>query len=138
MPKYVVKGGVVSIGTVDVSDNVKSVDVKRSKAKIDATGLNGPGAMDHVQGLSDEEFEFEFMNDHDPGSVNDILNQLYEDETDFEVIVRPFAGVESSSNPTFTCLTCRLFDFNPISGQVGALSTTKVTISANGGITRSP
>jgi hypothetical protein len=138
MPKYVVKGGFVSIGGTDLSDHVKSVDVKRSKAKIDATGLNGPGAMDHVQGLSDEEFEFEFMNDHDPGSVDDILNPLYEDESDFVVVVRPFAGAESASNPTYTGATCRLFDYNPISGQVGALSTSKVTISANGGIVRTP
>jgi hypothetical protein len=136
--KYVIKGGVVLIDGNDLSDHVRSVDVKRSKAKIEATGLNGPGAVDNIQGLSDEEFEFEFMNDHDPGSVDEILNALYESENDFAVLVRPFAGAESAENPTYACETCRLFDENPISGQVGALSTTKVTISANGGMTRTP
>lgn len=138
MPKFVVKGGVVSIDGVDLSDHVRSVDVKRSKAKIDATGLNGNGAMDHTQGLSDEEFELEIMSDFDPGSVDDTLNPLFEDETEFAVLIRPFAGGESASNPTFQCATCKLFDYNPISGQVGALSTMKVTISANGGIERTP
>lgn len=137
MAKYVVKGGTVTINGVDLSDHVKSVDVKREKAKIDATGLNGNGAMDFTQGLSDEEFEFEFMNDHDPGSVDDTLNPLYENETEFEVVVRPFAGAASPSNPEFTCATCKLFTYSPISANVGALSTSKVTITANGGMTRS-
>lgn len=137
MAKHVVKNGYVSINGVDLSDHIKSFEVKRSKAKIEATGLNGTGAMDHVQGLSDEEFEFEIMNDFDPGSVDDTLDPLYTDETDFEVIARPFAGGASTSNPQYTAATCRLFDYSPISAAVGALNTTKVTISANGGITRS-
>lgn len=136
MAKYVVKGGTVLIDNVDLSTHVRAVEVKREKAKIDATGLNGPGAMDNVQGLSDEEFTFTFMNDHDPGAVDDVLNPLYEDETDFAVVVRPFAGAASTTNPEYSCDTCRLFTFSPISGNVGALSESQVTISANGGMTR--
>ena len=137
MAKYVVKGGTVTINGVDLSDHVKSVDVKREKAKIDATGLNGNGAVDNVHGLSDESFEFEFMNDHDPGAVDDTLTPLYENETEFTVVVRPFAGAASASNPEYTCDTCKLFTFDPISANVGALSTTKVMIQANGGMTKS-
>src|ERR1043166_1010140 len=113
MAKHVVKNGYVSIGGVDLSDHVRSFTVKRSKAKVDATGLNGTGSMDHVQGLPDEEFEFEFMNDFDPGSVDETLDPLYTNETDFEVIARPFAGAAATDNPEYTCSTCRLFDYRP-------------------------
>lgn len=136
MSKFVVKGGVVMIDGTDLSDHIRSVEVKRDKAKIDATGLNAGGAMDHTHGLSDEEFEFEVMNDFDPDTVDDTLNPLFEDETEFEVLVRPFAGAASASNPEFSCSTCKLFTYHPISAAVGALSTTKVTIAANGGIER--
>lgn len=138
MSKFVVKGGVVSVASSDISDHVKSVEVKREKAKIDATGLNGNGAMEWVPGLSDEELDIEVMNDFDSGAIDDILNPLYEDETEFAIEVRPFAGAESASNPTFSCATCKLFTYHPISGKVGELSTTTVTITANGGFTRTP
>jgi hypothetical protein len=138
MAKFVVKGGVVSIDNVDLADMVKSVEVKRDKAKIDGTGLNGPGAMEWVPGLSDEEFVLEIMNNFDPGQVNATLGPLYRDETEFEVFIRPFAGPESTDNPTFTCATCKLFNYSPISGKVGELSTTTVTITANGGMTETP
>ena len=137
MAKYVVKGGTVTFGGNDVSDHIKSVDVKRSKAKIDSTGLNGNGAVDNTHGLSDESFEFEVMNDHDPGVLEEILSGFYDTEAEFEVVVRPFAGAASASNPEFSCATSKLFDYDPISGNVGALSTSKVMIQANGGITRS-
>lgn len=135
MAKHVVKGGTVLINGVDLSDHVKSFETKREKAKVDATGLNGPGAMDWAHGLADEEFLFTFMNDFDPGSVNDTLGPLYENETEFSVIARPFAGAASPTNPEYSCDTCKLFNFSPIKGQVGALSETDVTISANGGMT---
>ena len=136
--KFVVKGGFVSINGVDLGPNIRSFEVKREKAKVDASGLTGSGAMDHVHGLADEEFEFEVMNNFDPGMVDDTLNPLYENETEFEVIARPFAGAESASNPTYACATCKLFTYHPISGKVGELSTTTVVISANGGMTRTP
>jgi|SRR5919108_2200709 hypothetical protein len=138
MPKHVIKGGTVLINGVDLSSHMKSVDVKREKDKVDATGLNGPGAKDNVHGLSDEEFEFDVMNDFDPGMVDDTLNPLFENETEFPVLVRPFAGPVSASNPEYACDTCKLFTYHPVSGNVGALSESKVTISANGGITRTP
>jgi hypothetical protein len=138
MAKFVVKGGVVQVNGVDISSHVKSVEVKREKAKIDATGLNGNGAMEWTQGLSDEELDIEVMNDFDPGEIDDTLNPLYENETEFALLVRPFAGAASASNPEFSCLTCKLFTYHPISGKVGELSTTTVTITANGGFTRTP
>jgi hypothetical protein len=136
MAKHVVKNGTLIIGGVDLSAHVKAIEVKREKAKIDATGLNGNGAMEWVPGLSDEELELTMMNDFDPGELDDTLNPLYEDETEFEIVARPFAGAASPTNPEYSCPTARLFTYSPISGNVGALSESKVTISANGGFTR--
>ena len=136
MAKFAIKGGTVLINGVDLGDHVKQVETKRSKAKLDSTGLNGPGAMEWTPGLSDEEFIFTIFSDFDPGQLDDTLSPLYDSEADFEVIVRPFAGAASPSNPEFSCATCKLFDYSPISGQVGAMSETQVTITANGGMTR--
>jgi hypothetical protein len=136
MAKHVVKNGTVIIGGVDLSAHVKAIEVKREKAKIDATGLNGNGAMEWVPGLSDEELELTMMNDFDPGELDDTLNPLYEDETEFTIVARPFSGAASPTNPEYSCATARLFTYSPISGNVGALSESKVTITANGGFTR--
>jgi hypothetical protein len=134
--KHVVKNGTVIIDGVDLSAHVKSIEVKREKDKIDATGLNGNGAKEWVPGLSDEELVLTMMNDFDPGELDDTLNPLYENESEFSIVARPFAGAASASNPEYACATARLFTYSPISGQVGALSESQVTISANGGFER--
>jgi hypothetical protein len=136
MAKHVVKNGTVVIAGKDLSEHVKAIEVKREKDKIDATGLNGNGAKEWVPGLSDEELELTMMNDFDPGELDDTLNPLYENETEFTVVARPFAGAASPTNPEYSCDTCRLFTYSPISGSVGALSESKVMITANGGWTR--
>jgi hypothetical protein len=136
MAKHVVKTGVLIIAGKDLSGHVKAIEVKREKAKIDATGLNGNGAMEWVPGLSDEELELTMMNDFDPTELDDTLNPLYENETEFSIVARPFAGPAGPDNPEYSCATARLFTYSPISGNVGALSESKVTISANGGFTR--
>src|SRR6266566_4117377 len=103
MAKFVIKGGSAFFNGKDLSDHIKSFETKRSKAKIDATGMTGGGAMDWKPGLSDEEFIFTIMSDFDPGMVDDTLSPLYESEAEFEVIVRPFPGPASPSNPEFSC-----------------------------------
>src|SRR5258708_28754553 len=127
MAKYVIKGGVVVINLVDLSDHVRAVDVKMAKDEVEDTGLNGPGLHTYLPGLAREEFDFTFAADFDASKVDATLFPLYRNESVFLVSVTPFAGPISASNPNFTA-RCQLFNYDPINGAVGALSETQVTM----------
>ncbi|HEX4521661.1 MAG TPA: hypothetical protein VH063_18950 [Gaiellaceae bacterium] len=133
--KFVVKEGVLEIAGVDLSDHVTSIDIPLTKDQIDATGLNAGGGHDWVHGLADEGCVVEFMNDEDSGSVTDTLFPLYRDEDEFEITYQNFQGAVSDENPSYR-MTAKLFNYDPVNGQVGALSKSQTTFKVIGLVDR--
>lgn len=133
--KFVVKEGILTINAVDLSDHVSSIDIPLTKAQIDATGLNFGGGTDWVHGIADEGLTVEFMNDEDSGSVTDTLFPLYRDETVFPITYQNFPGPVSDENPSYEA-DCKLFNYDPVNGQVGALSKSQVTFKVIGLVDR--
>lgn len=132
MAKFVVKAGTVEIDGTDVSTYVRSAAIQMDKDKVDATGLNGNGVKEEIPGLATEGFEFELATD--PTVIDALLFPLYRNDTTFAVSVE----IDTPSGPgnTYSCATCRLFNYHPVDGNVGQLSTTKVQISAAEGISQ--
>jgi hypothetical protein len=133
--KLVLRDCYIEVNGVPFSSHVSSVTVNLSKDEIDTTNFGGSG-RERAHGLKDDSFELTFQQDFDASSVDDTLYPLWDEETEFEVVVRPRSGAASASNPEYSA-TCILLEYTPLAGDVGDLSTTDVTFPAQrAGITR--
>lgn len=135
MAKLVLRDCFIEIDTVDFSDHVSSVEINLSKDEIETTNFGGLG-RERTHGLKDDQFVLNFQQDFDATSVDETLWPIYNDETEVSVKVRPTSGAVSASNPEYSG-TCILLEYQPLSGDVGALSETSVTfMSQRSGIAR--
>jgi hypothetical protein len=128
MAKLVLRDCFIEIDSVDFSDHASQVEIQLKKMVVDTTNFSG-GGKEAVPGLKDDEISVTFQQDFAAGEVNAVLFQLWDDEEEFIVKVRPGAGAISAANPEFSA-TCRIFDYSPLAGKVGDLSDTKVKFAA--------
>ncbi|HSE46461.1 MAG TPA: hypothetical protein VLA89_14135 [Gemmatimonadales bacterium] len=129
MAKLVLRDCYIEVNGVDFSAHVSSVTINLSKDEIDTTNFGGDG-RERAHGLKDDSFEVTFQQDFDAGSVDDVLYPLWDEETQFDVVVRPRGSSPvSSSNPSYSA-ECILLEYTPLAGDVGDLSTTDVTFPA--------
>jgi UTP:GlnB (protein PII) uridylyltransferase len=135
MAKLVLRDCFISVDGTDFSDHVSSVEVSLSKDEIDTTNFGGAG-RERAAGLKDDSFTVNFQQDFAAANVDAVLYPLWDTEVEFAVIVRPTSAVASPTNPSYTG-TCILLEYQPLAGDVGALSETSVTFpSQRTGITR--
>ncbi len=125
MAKVVLKECYIVVNGTNFSDHVNAVTVTLEKDDVETTNFSG-GGRERVAGLKDDSFEITFQQDYDAASTDAVLYPLYDNETEFEVEVRPFSGAVSSTNPSYTG-TCILLEYAPLDGKVGDLSETKVS-----------
>ncbi len=131
----VVKDATVYLNGTDVSKLIKEVHVLRSYADVDATGMRSDGAMEHLAGLRNDSFTLVAKNNFGSGALSDVIEALFEDEEEFEVTVNPFPLPTAEANPQYQG-TVLLLDYEPFGGQVGALSTTALTLPCQGRIAK--
>src|SRR4051794_32775619 len=135
MAKLVLRDCFISIDGTDFSDHVSSVEIQLSKDEIDTTNFGGAG-RERQAGLKDDQFTVNFQQDYSAASVDAVLYPLWDEETEFAVVVRPTSAVVGTANPQYTG-TCILLEYQPLAGDVGALSETSVTFpSQRDGIAR--
>lgn len=135
MGKIVLRDCTIVINGVDLSDHVSSVEVNFVKDEVETTNFSGQG-RERVAGLKDDNFVVNFQQDYATGEVDQTLFPLYNNETEFTVVVKPTAAAVSATNPSYTG-TCILLEYQPLSGSVGDLSETEVTFpSQRTGIAR--
>ncbi|WP_304452910.1 hypothetical protein [Nocardiopsis sp. YSL2] len=125
MGKVILKDVDVEVDGVNFSSHVSSVTVTLSKDEVDTTNFGGKG-RERAHGLKDDNFELNFQQDFDPGSVDATLYPLWDEEAEFVVEVRPRSGVVSETNPGYRG-TCILLEYTPLAGSPGELSETSVT-----------
>lgn len=135
MSKLVLKNPTITVNGVDVSDHCSSVTVNLTKDEIETTNFSG-GGRERVAGLKDDSFEMNLQQDFAAAEIDATLYPLYDGETEFVVTVKPTASAVSATNPLYTG-TCILLNYQPLAGDVGALSETSVTFpSQRAGIVR--
>lgn len=135
MGKIVLRDCTITVNSVDLSDHVSSVEVNFVKDEVETTNFSGQG-RERVAGLKDDSFVVTFQQDYAAGEVDQTLFPLYNNETEFTVVVKPTAAAVSATNPSYTG-TCILLEYQPLSGSVGDLSETEVTFpSQRTGIAR--
>lgn len=128
MAKTVLTNCFISIAGVDVSNHVSSVEVLFKRAAVDSTNFSGGGNKEAMPGLKSDGFVIDVQQDFAAASINAILQPLYANGTNFVVVVQPAQGAVSVGNPSFTG-TVLLTEYQALTGKVGELSTTKVTLN---------
>lgn len=123
--KLILKDCYVEVNEVPFSTHCSSVEVNLSKDEVDTTNFSG-GGRERQAGLKDDSFVLNFQQDFNPAMVDASLYPLWDEEEEFEVVVRPTSQPASATNPEYRG-TCILLEYQPLSGDVGSLSETSVT-----------
>lgn len=126
MPKAPLRDVQVTVDGVDLSDHISSVSVPQESDDVDLTGF-GAEAREHGAGIPDASMTFNFFQDFDAGSVDAILQPIYDDpDTPVEIVVKPKSVAVSATNPSRT-MQGILLNYNPLQGAVGEANATEVT-----------
>lgn len=115
------------INNVDLSDHVKSVTIDYSAETPECTAMGAGTTKQRLPGLLDWKIDVEFNQDYASGKVHATLWPLVGTLT--TIIIQAVAGAESATNPKFTG-TGIISKYNPLSGKVGDVNTTKVEMVA--------
>jgi hypothetical protein len=137
MAKHVLRNAGFKIGTTDLSDHTSSLQLEDSADEVEDTGF-GSGYREFLQGLKTAQVTATMFNDYAASSVDAVLAPLYEKAESFTVkAIADKTSAVSATNPLFT-MTGQLYSYSPVSGAVGDVNTTDVTINNSGtaGLTR--
>ena len=112
---------------VDLSDHVRSVTVDYSAETPESTAMGGTGTKSRLPGLKDWKIDVEFNQDYAAANVGLTLFPLLGASVDIDVCAT--AAAAGPTNPHYTG-TGILTKYNPLSGKVGDVNTTKCEIVA--------
>src|SRR5262245_13881363 len=136
MAKYVLKDATLELDGHDVSSRVRGLSVTMTADDVDSSTM-GDGVHQHIGGLRSDNYEVTFAND--PTVLDPVLYPLLATASttpEFTADASAFAGAASVNNPHYTTGAAILLAYNPISGEIGALSEFQVTIPSNEAIVR--
>lgn len=126
MSKIVLKDCFVEIDAVDLSDHISSVTIETTFDEVDLTGM-GSTYKEIGQGLGDATITLQAFQDFAAASVDATLWPLSQSGEAFAVTIRPTSAAVAATNPEYT-MDGVLLNYSPIAGDIGAASTTPITI----------
>lgn len=135
MAKHYINNPYLLVDGHDFSSYVETVEVDRTKPKLDVTA-SGDGGNVGIPGLPNDKFTLNLYQDKDFSVLDLYLSDIYEGEVAVVVEVCEAGSVVSESNPSFTG-NAKLYEHKPISGKIGAVSMVPVVFEVDGAITRS-
>jgi hypothetical protein len=134
--KSYIKNPFLMLDGHDFSSLVKGVTVNQSKAELPVTA-SGDGGEKSIHGLAKDSFTLDLYQDADLSILDRVLFEHLDDEEAFVVEVAKAGSTISSSNPSWTG-NCKVFNYTPLSGDVGTVHMASgVVLSVQGAITRS-
>lgn len=116
----------VSVGGVNISDHVESVEVNMEAEDVDITAM-GATARNHAPGLRNDSMTFNVFQDFASGEIDATFSPLVGSAAGTAVIVRPTSAATSSVNPAYSA-TMVLLGYQPLAGTVGEASQTSITM----------
>lgn len=124
--KFVMKNGTVVVNGVDLSKRASQVTVNMPDDDVDMSSFQGGSMKEWGKGLSDASIDVQFFIDYAVGQVDDTLWPLKTQDATFKMYVTPFQGAIAHNNP-FYGLDARMFNYSPLTGQIGQAATSTVT-----------
>jgi hypothetical protein len=132
MAKIVLKNAYLSIAANTLSGDVKQVGITYSAQALDNTSM-GENTKTSQGGLFDWPVTLELFQDWTAAALDSILFPLV--GTVVAIEIRPDAGARSTSNPAYTG-NALLESYEPISGSVGQMAMTKISLKPAGDLSR--
>lgn len=126
MAKLVLRKASIVVNSVDLSKRATQVAIEMPDEEIDATTFQAANKQT-LKGMSDASVQVTFIQDYAASQVDETLWPLKTGEEAFPVEVKPSSGAKSATNPLYKLAEAEMFNYTPISGSVGQLSTLQVT-----------
>lgn len=124
---YVIKNAFVEINGVDLSNQCDQVEVTLQKNKEESTTFGTGGGESSEAGLKTDSIQVTFQQNFAVGAVHATLFPLYDNETEFPVVIRASNAAVGATNPEFTA-NCKLFNYPVLNGSPGSLIKVQVTL----------
>ena len=132
MAKIVLTDVSVSLGGVDISDHVESVAIDYKSEVVDATAM-GDASRVRLAGLKDWSVTLNVHANYADDELDETLFGLV--GTVAALIVKPTSGSVSASNPSYSGNVV-VESYSPITGGVGDLAKSSVSLPGSGALTR--
>lgn len=123
----------ITIGGVDLSDRLTSVELPIESDDVDTTAFGGAGWRSRTGGLKSGSITLNFNQDFAAGETDATLWPLFNTST--TVVVKPTTAAVSVTNPSYTG-SFLVNSITPIAGSVGDLATQSLTWPLSGALTR--
>lgn len=133
MAIYYISTPTITINSVDLSDHLKDVSLTYEADELDSTA-SGDTSKEFIAGLKSWKIDATLQQDHATGETDATLFSLV-GAAPFAVTLKPTSAATGTSNPQFSG-NCILTSYPPLSGAVGELSITKITLRGTGTLTR--
>ena len=118
---------VVTLNSVDVSDQVTSVTINQTFDELETTSM-GANSHTFVKGLESSTVTLDFLNSYAAAEVATTLQSAY--GTTVPLVIKPTNAVISATNPEYQT-TILVNNLTPVNGAVGDLSTQSITFTCN-------
>lgn len=132
MAEHVFTNAHVTLNSVDLSDHVRQARLRYSAEPQDITAMSDL-TRTRLGGLKDWSLEIEFNQDYAASEIDATLFAIV--GSVFAISLRPDAGAQSSTNPTYSG-SALLADYQPMGGGVGEAHVSPITLQAAGTLTR--
>jgi hypothetical protein len=132
MPKFAATDYKITVGGVNLSTSLNSVELALESDDLETTAFGGT-FRERIGGLKTGSVTLQFMQDFAAASVDATLFPLY--NTLATVVIVPTSGTVNSTNPSYTA-TCLVNSYSPFASSVGDIATFSVTWPTSGTVTR--
>ena len=116
----------LTVGGTDLTSYCRSITINQEYAEVDVTGMNSV-SVSNVPGLIDDSWEIEWFQTWDASAVDATLYPLLGSQTGATFIFQTNGGTVTSTMPKYT-LVGTLYTYQPVQGEVGAVSMTTTTV----------
>lgn len=132
MAKFAATDYKITVGGVNLSTNINSVELALESDDLEVTAFGGT-FRERIGGLKTGSVTLQFMQDFGASSVDATLFPLY--NTLATVVIVPTSGSVSATNPSYSAVVlCN--SYTPHSAAVGDIATLSVTWPTSGTVTR--
>ena len=132
MPKFAATDYKITVGGVNLSTNLNSVELALESDDLETTAFGGT-FRERIGGLKTGSVTLQFMQDFGASSVDATLFPLF--NTLATVVIVPTSGTVSATNPSYTAV-CLANAYTPANAAVGDLAVFSVTWPTSGTVVR--
>ena len=133
MAQLILKDATVTVNGANMTGIAKKVTMNY-KADLHDSTVMGSSSRRRIAGLTEWDFQIEFVQDYEVGAVDATLFSLV-GAAKFPIKVRPTSAIISPTNPEFQGDVV-LETYQPVDGAVGELSTIKASFKSASDLTR--